>query len=92
MVNKKSLWGKAYMESGRRGDPFLKHARFYTLENVAGLMKEADYRLDTIIAILNDPPNVVPHGEPRLWFLPTRKASNFGVFLTKGTKIEQIDR
>ncbi len=85
MINRESPWGEAYIEAGERGDPIFSYASFYTLKEVMGFLKEAEYALSEVIGTLIDPPTVIPNRSPPL--VKPGERPDAGVFLVKGIKI-----
>ncbi|VAX27342.1 tRNA (adenine(37)-N6)-methyltransferase [hydrothermal vent metagenome] len=60
LVPKDSTWGTFYEEKKRQGHPFYGSARFYTLEEVEGMLKEAGLKISRIRSTLLQKPE-----EPR---------------------------
>lgn len=60
IVPRDSPWGRYYMEK-RRVSPFYAAARFYTVEEVEAMMREAGLAVEAYSSVLRFP----PHAEPR---------------------------
>lgn len=58
IVPRDSEWGRHYIELGRRGHPFYRHARFYTVEELLNIAYEAGLRLEGAVATITYPPGV----------------------------------
>lgn len=63
-INKESIWGRLYQELATKGEPILSLAKFYSLEDVLSLLKNAGYMVTELIGILDFPPDKVPDVEP----------------------------
>ena len=81
-IPRDSAWGEAYMEKARRGHPFYKHARFYTLEEVKRLLEECSFKVTTVKGTLSYPPNVKPKIEE-----PAEDVEGKGFICVKAVKV-----
>ncbi|RJS88474.1 hypothetical protein DRO56_05055 [Candidatus Bathyarchaeota archaeon] len=81
-INRKSPWGRAYMEAGKRRDSIFRYARFYTPEEASTPLRKAGYRIAEVLMALDVPPNGTPSGEPKLY--APEELRDAGVFLIKG--------
>jgi SAM-dependent methyltransferase len=64
LVLKESPWGKFYQQKKRQGHRFYKYATFYTYEEVARLLEQADFSVEQVIATLFQKPAEVERMEP----------------------------
>ncbi len=55
-INSDSSWGELYRKIGAQGDPVFRHANLYTLDEVTGLIDEADYVVSDVNGTLNSDP------------------------------------
>lgn len=55
-INTESSWGDLYREIGAKGDPVFQHARLYSLEKVAEMLKVAEYTVSDAMGTLNSSP------------------------------------
>ena len=76
LVPRESVWGRHYLDQGRRGHPFYSLARFYTPGEIEGLLSQAGFRLRRCLSTLYQQPGEVTKVEspregcdPRAGFL-----------------------
>jgi len=87
-INRESSWGQAYLESSKREDSLFRHAQLYTLNEGSDLLRDAGYRVEGALMVLNVSPDGTPE-EPSL-YTPEEKR-DAGVFLLKAVPVEIPD-
>lgn len=71
LVLKDSPWGKYYQQKKAEGHRFYRHATFYSVEEVAGLLEQAGFTTETTISTLFQAPGNVKQAEqPRKGYHP----------------------
>ena len=67
IINRESSWGKLYMDLAENGEPVLSMARFYNVSETVEILERAGYSCEKIIGVLDNPPTIIPEGEPRIF-------------------------
>ena len=71
LVLKESPWGRLFENKKKQGHPFYRLATFYRYDEVVGLLGQADFIVEKVIATLFQKPGEVEHMElPREDFSP----------------------
>ena len=66
ILNRESPWGELYRKLAREGEPVLRLARFLNLGEARAVIEAAGFRVVEVVGALDNPPDVVPSGEPSL--------------------------
>ena len=64
LVPAQSPWGKSLESKKNKGNPFYKHARFYTIKQCMDMLKQADFELIESHSTLLQPPGNIEQLEP----------------------------
>lgn len=71
LVLKESPWGRFYRAQKEEGHPFYSLARFFTYDELAGLLERSGFRIErTLSTLFQRPSEVVAEEEPRDGYWP----------------------
>lgn len=63
IINRESKWGEHYQTKGAEGHPLYKHARFYSVKDVAAMIEDAGLTIEAFSSTLCQPPSEMPREE-----------------------------
>jgi ubiquinone/menaquinone biosynthesis C-methylase UbiE len=61
IINRESPWGKLYLKKKGEKHPIYKYARFYSINEVAGMVEKAGMVIEAYSSTLCQPPSQVPY-------------------------------
>ncbi len=69
IINKDSFWGKFYQKKKAEGHSLYRHARFYSVKDVVGLLEKAGMTIEAFSSTLCQAPSAKPYEEPAYDYL-----------------------
>ncbi|HAK88947.1 MAG: hypothetical protein A2077_04150 [Nitrospirae bacterium GWC2_46_6] len=61
IINRESLWGELYMKKKSEGHPIYKHAKFYSIDEIIGMVEKEGMAIDGYSSTLCQPPAETPY-------------------------------